>query len=73
MIGLANLPDGAYTLDGPSGPMFVRVRRRAIVWAELVDLSDGHVYRWTSSGLWRQLDIARWTIQAKAAEVMLAD
>jgi hypothetical protein len=37
MIGLLNLPNGAWTVQHPRGPMWVLVRKGHIVRAELYD------------------------------------
>jgi hypothetical protein len=48
MIGLTKLPGGAHTLTHPDGPLFLIVRRRRVVYAELHAASRQGVLKWTA-------------------------
>lgn len=48
MIGLAGLHDGCYTLQHPAGALFLRVRRRRIVHAELAPWGAPKTVSWSA-------------------------
>jgi hypothetical protein len=48
-IGLARLPAGGHILRHPDGPLFIIIRRRRVVFAELRARDGGGWLRWTAS------------------------
>lgn len=48
MIGLQTPRGGGYALTHPLGPLFVIIRRRRLVYAELHDRLGGGIVRWSA-------------------------
>jgi hypothetical protein len=46
VIGLVTLPNGAWTVAHPRGPLWLLIRRGKIVRAELYDNETGHIVIW---------------------------
>jgi hypothetical protein len=46
MIGLLKLPNGAWTVAHPRGPLWLLIRHSKIVRAELYDNETGHIVVW---------------------------